>query len=172
MPPVEGLPAAAMPLYYELRRLVRCHRGRADSFYYNGFTAIALLATGAAAVLASAHPFVAASLSAIAAFIIALSRALNFGGRWRWHLQRQNCYNRLIYRLNQAALFESATQRATVRHIYELLIAETALEAGIPGSGEPPNADPAGPAPEPPPGNADGHPATPPSSQSGESAQQ
>jgi hypothetical protein len=133
-----GLPDFAEPLYRELVDMVLDHNPRPDSFYYNGGTVFALLATGAATVLAGFAPLGAAIASSIASFIIALSRALNFGGRWRWHLQQQNDYSRLIYELNAVALLEAPDeQRAAVRTVYRRLIALKASDAGIPGSGEP-----------------------------------
>jgi hypothetical protein len=134
---VEGLPDEARPLHSELVQLVKDHRPTADSFFYNGGTAVSLLATGAATVLASTEPLLAAACSGLAAFVIAISRALNFGGRWRWHLERQNEYCRLIYRLNQVALLEPESQKSAVGALYDRMIAERALDAGIPGSGEP-----------------------------------
>lgn len=134
----DGLPDQAEQLYKELARLVQSHSARADSFYYNGFTAMSLLATGAAAVVATSHPLVASALSAAAAFLIAISRALNFGGRWRWHLQRQADYSKLIYLLNEAALLDDErAQREAVRKVYDRLILQSASDASIPGSGEP-----------------------------------
>lgn len=137
MPLVDGLPPQAAPLHAELVTLVQNHSPSADSFFYNGGTVIALLATGSATVLASTRPLLAAICSGSAAFVIAVSRALNFGGRWRWHLQRQNAYHRLTYRLNEVTLLAPDHQMAELRRIYEELIREKALDDQIPGSGEP-----------------------------------
>lgn len=141
MPLVDGLPPQAAPLHTELVDLVKNHSASADSFFYNGGTVIALLATGAATVLASTRPLLAAICSGSAAFVIAVSRALNFGGRWRWHLQRQNAYRRLIYHLNEVTLLPPEQQTAELRGIYDALIREKGFDDRIPGSGEPVDSD-------------------------------
>lgn len=156
MPLADGLPPEATALHEELVHLIEEQRPEADSFWHNGGTAAALLLTGAATITAAIEPVVAAVCSSLATALIAIGRALDFGGRWRWHLQRRSEYSRLVYRLNAVALLAPGDQRAGVRAVYEALIEQKALDAGIPGAGEvgtvPADTPKPGAAPQPGPG--------------------
>jgi hypothetical protein len=139
-----NLSPAANEVYDELLRQYTRHSGFVDSFMYNGGTLIALLASGAAGVIATVHPFVASCLSALAAFFIAATRILNFGGRWRWHLQRQSRYASMIYRLNAAAVPSDERLRDPLLHTYEAMSSERRHDGMLPGSGEPADTDSSG----------------------------
>ena len=120
----------------EIRRRVAAHHPGGDSFFYNGTTIVALLLTGAATVLANVDATLASICSALAAFAIALSRTLNFGGRWRWHLQRQGHYSALAYQLNAISLLPEAERPEAYRALYTELGRQRLLDAAVPGSGE------------------------------------
>lgn len=144
MPPAAGLSAGARTLYDELERRYRNHAGGIDSFMYNGGTILALISSGAAGVLATVHPFVAAILSGTASFFIAVTRILNFGGRWRWHLQRRARYANMIYELNSSTA-GSAEDGHLVLKVYRALMEERTNDGFVPGSGEPVATDPKSP---------------------------
>ena len=122
MPLVEGLPVEAGPLHEELTRRVKAHSGDIDSSMYNGGTLISLFASGAAGVVATLEPVVASVLAALAAFFIAATRLLDFGGRWRWHLNRRARYAGMIYRLNASSLQPVDEQRSTIQEALRRVI--------------------------------------------------
>lgn len=99
-----GSDPSAHELHAELCKLYRASLGHIDFFFYNVGTGISLAATGAAGVLAGSVPLLAASLSAVAAFFIAMSRMLDFGRRWAWNRERRSRYAGLIYELNRVPL--------------------------------------------------------------------
>lgn len=134
MPLVDGLPPEAGPLHEELTRRVQSHSGDIDSGMYNGGTIISLLASGAAGVVATIEPVVASVLAALAAFFIAATRILDFGGRWRWHLQRRARYAGMVYRLNAASLLTPEQQRSVISDIYVELSQERSMDGLLPGS--------------------------------------
>ena len=137
MPLVPGLPKEAEPLYEELTRRVRAHSGDIDSGMYNGGTIVSLLASGAAGVVATLQPIAASVLAALAAFFIAATRILDFGGRWRWHLQRRARYAGMIYRLNSSSLESTEDQRLTIRQMYDELSRERSNDGLLPGAVSP-----------------------------------
>jgi hypothetical protein len=89
-----------------LRELMvtRCsrHSPRLDSFLYNGGTAAVLLATALATFLPTTvdPDWLPRALSGFAAFWIGLERALNFGGRWRYHRGMQVGYENVIGKID------------------------------------------------------------------------
>lgn len=89
---------AIIKLRAELDKDVKAHSPTGDSIYHNGGTVVALAATATATLLPMSLSIWAKVASAIATFVIALSRALDFGGRWRWHIQMRNAYRALIDR--------------------------------------------------------------------------
>jgi len=131
----ETFEEAINKLRYELERSVSAHSTRGDSFFHNGGTAIALAATGTATLLPSSLSIWARVASAIATFVIAISRALDFGGRWRWHLQMRNSYTALIDRVNELEVLPEADRPAAAEKIYEDLVALRTKENAIPGAG-------------------------------------
>ena len=78
----------------------RKHGPRLDGNLYNGGTILVLLCTSAAAFLYPADlgswSFVPAALSGLAAFLVAMERALNFGARWRYQLAQQAGYEHVV----------------------------------------------------------------------------
>ena len=119
----------------ELAKDVKAHSPRKDSIYHNGGTVIALAATGTATLLPMSLSIWAKVASAIATFVIALSRALDFGGRWRWHIQMRNAYRVLIDRVNGLAVLPDADRPTAAQKIFEDLATLRAKENSIPGAG-------------------------------------
>lgn len=120
-----------------LEDCVKRHSPRQDSIYHNGGTAVALAATGTATLLPMSLSFWARVASAIATFVIALSRALDFGGRWRWHVQMRNAYQALIDRVDELDVLPEAERTAAQKKIFEDLVALRSKENTIPGASAP-----------------------------------
>lgn len=78
------------------------HSPRWDSFLYNGGTVVVLAATMAVTVVSDfgSVPWLPRALSGCAAFLVGLERALNFGGRWRFHREMRHYYKGLIDRID------------------------------------------------------------------------
>ena len=121
----------------KLERAVKQHSPSTDSFLHNGGTAVALAATGAATVLPVEYSTWARIASAIATFVIAVARALDFGARWRWHLGMQNAYQALLDRLDVLPLLPEAERQQSLNAICNGLEVLRSRENGIPGSGLP-----------------------------------
>ena len=113
----------------------RKHKPGRDSFYHNGGTALALAATGAVTIIPASHVILAKIAAAIAAFIIAVARALDFGGRWRWHLEMRNAYQALIDRTDEIKVLPDVDRLAAIKAVYDRLEKIRARENGIPGAG-------------------------------------
>lgn len=111
------------------------HSPTQDSWYYNGGTVLALLATSAATIIPASHSFWVKVSAAIATFIIALARALDFGGRWRWHIEMRNGYQTLIDRTDELYVLPDDEKLDAMKSIYDKLEAMRARENGIPGAG-------------------------------------
>ncbi len=119
----------------ELAEDVKAHSPGADSIYHNGGTVIALAATGTATLLPMSLSFWARVASAIATFVIALSRGLDFGGRWRWHIQMRNAYRAMIDRVNGLDVLPNTDRPAAAKKIFEDVAALREKENSIPGAG-------------------------------------
>jgi hypothetical protein len=126
---------AIIKLRAELAENVKQHSPRGDSFYHNGGTVLALAATATATLLPMSLSIWARVASAIATFVIALSRALDFGGRWRWHLQMSNSYKALIDRVDELNVLPEADRPAAVKKIFDDLVDLRSKENSIPGAG-------------------------------------
>lgn len=118
-----------------LSAAMRKHSPKGDSFYHNGGTVLALAATGAATIIPTSHAVWAKIAAAIATFIIALARALDFGGRWRWHIEMRNAYQGLIDRTDELNVLPDADRLAAIKTIYDRLEKLRVRENGIPGAG-------------------------------------
>lgn len=126
---------AIKKLRITLDECVKAHSPREDSIYHNGGTVVALAATATATLLPSSLSFWAKVASAVATFVIALSRALDFGGRWRWHTQMRNAYKALIDRIDELDVLPDADRNAAEIKIFEDLVTLRAKENTIPGAG-------------------------------------
>ena|SRR5579862_2788196 len=126
---------AIIRLRAELVENVKQHSPRGDSFYHNGGTVLALAATATATLLPMSLSIWAKVASAIATFVIALSRALDFGGRWRWHLQMSNSYRALIDRVDGLDVLPAADRPSAAKKIFDDLVKLRSKENSIPGAG-------------------------------------
>jgi hypothetical protein len=73
----------------------------------------------------------------LATFVIAVSRALDFGGRWRWHIGMRAKYEALLSRVEEIAILPADEQLNAVRSVFDQLVALRRDEEGIPGAGDP-----------------------------------
>jgi hypothetical protein len=119
----------------DLIKCIKSHSARGDSLYLNGGTVLALAATGTATLLPSSLSFWARIASAVATFVIALSRALDFGGRWRFHVQMANAYRGLLDRVNRLDVLPTQDRDAEAAKIFEDLSALRPKENARPGAG-------------------------------------
>jgi hypothetical protein len=101
-----------------LERRCREHSPNLDSFLYNGGTVALLAATSMATFLSPSFDpdWVPRALTGFAAFWIALERALNFGGRWRYHRQMKAGYENVISRIE---LYTATAQQLTPDEVKE-----------------------------------------------------
>ena len=129
------LNAAMDKLESTLRQAYESHSPGLDGFLFNGGTIMALLAAGTATALPESMALWARIASGTAAFLIAVTRALDYGGRWRWHVQMRNEYASLMDRLTMVRTVPSADPVQEMRHLYEALATLRTRESSIPGSG-------------------------------------
>lgn len=121
----------------ELTQGVKEHSPRWDSVFHNGGTTLALAATTAATIIPASASTWARIAAGVATFVVALSRALDFGGRWRWHIAMRARYAALLHRVQEVAVLPADEQIAAIKLVFDQLVALRALEEGIPGSGQP-----------------------------------
>lgn len=126
---------AIQQLRATLTKGIEAHSPRGDSIYLNGGTVLALAATGTATLLPMSLSFWARLSSAVATFVIALSRALDFGGRWRFHTEMRNQYMALRDRVDGLDVLPAAARSAAAAKIFEDLAALRTKENTRPGSG-------------------------------------
>ena len=119
----------------ELNTAIKGHSPASDSFFHNGGTLLALAATTTATLLPASQLFWARIASGVATFVIALSRALDFGGRWRWHIEMRNGYRSMLDRVNLVEILPDDERLAEMKRIYHDLAALRLRENTIPGSG-------------------------------------
>lgn len=86
----------------DLEKSVNEHSTTVDAFLYNGGTVAILLATTVATLIPGNHAnliLLAKILTGFAAFWIALERTLNFGSRWRFHLELKHGYQKVLSKI-------------------------------------------------------------------------
>jgi hypothetical protein len=94
--------------------------GRIDSALYNGGTVIVLAATVIAALWLKEDPsWWPKILSALAAFLVSMERALKFGERWRFHGARINAYGLLLAKLETGLPMTADEIRVELEKIFE-----------------------------------------------------
>ena len=113
----------------------RPHGGKRDLLLHNGSTMAAMAATTTATVLPVAYSTWARAAAGVATFMIAVGRALDFGSRWRWHLNMRARYAVLLDRIDQVGLLPYEERAKALSAIYDDLAKVRALERTIPGSG-------------------------------------
>ena len=120
----------------ELTQAIKEHSPVADSWLHNGGTAVALAATTAATIIPTSSPTLAKVTAGIATFVIAISRALDFGGRWRWHIAMRARYAALLNRVEEMVVLPADEQLAAVKDVFNQLVALRGEEDRIPGAGD------------------------------------
>jgi|SRR5580658_560364 hypothetical protein len=126
----------------QLEEARKQHRRAVDGFLYNGGTFVVLLFTGAAAFLPTVtgdhHRWIPQALAALAALVVATERSLNFGSRWRFHIEMWNAYSALI---DMIAFYRASTglpdseRQKYLGDLWKELYSVRRREAGIPGAG-------------------------------------
>lgn len=131
-----GLVQAASTLRATLQKAVRPHAraARIDSAWHNAGTDLALAATTAATLLPSNFAMWARVASGLATFLIALVRALDFGSRWRWHLNIRARCTSLVDRVDRVAVLPPDQRSEALAQLYDELARIRAQERTIPGS--------------------------------------
>ncbi|MFD4409174.1 hypothetical protein [Streptomyces sp. NPDC058475] len=131
-----GLVQAADNLRATLEAAARPHaRGaRIDSAWHNAGTGLALAATTAATILPSNHSSWARVAAGAATFLIALLRALDFGSRWRWHLNMRARYTSLVDRVDRVAVLPADRRPEALAQLYDELAKIRGQERAVPGS--------------------------------------
>ncbi|MEU8604727.1 hypothetical protein [Streptomyces parvulus] len=118
-----------------IQRAIRPHGGLRDSLLHNGITMISMAATTAATIIPGDQSIWARISAGIATLLIAVARALDFGARWRWHLNMRSRYEVLLDRVDKVSLLPVDERRAALVQVYDDLAKVRSLERGIPGSG-------------------------------------
>jgi hypothetical protein len=132
-----------------LVRRCKQHSPKLDSVLYNGGTAAVLLATAVATILPTPidPEWLPKVLTGFAAFWIGLERALNFGGRWRYHRGMQASYENLIGKLDLHLAIRDGITPEEDKQWRDEMASEVALlqrrEADIPAEGSTPQPPPA-----------------------------
>ncbi|WP_033313328.1 hypothetical protein RFN58_29555 [Streptomyces iakyrus] len=132
-PAAQDLSEQRARLTTSIKLAMRPHGGKRDSLLHNGSTMAAMAATTVATVLPVDYSTWARVAAGVATFLIAVARALDFGARWRWHLNMRSRYAVLLDRVDQAALLPAGEQAGALHRIYEDLFKVRSLERGIPG---------------------------------------
>ncbi|MEU5263988.1 hypothetical protein [Amycolatopsis sp. NPDC021455] len=124
-----------------LRKSIAEHDPRLDSALFNGGTVLALGAT----ILATAASWPAdlswlpRALTGLAAFLIGVERALNFGERWRYHRRLRDSYRSLHDRFTLASELPSPQSDELLTKIIDDLERLRRTEGDIPRGGWPPD---------------------------------
>ncbi|HJQ27336.1 MAG TPA: hypothetical protein VKA60_25850 [Blastocatellia bacterium] len=106
-----------------------------DSFLYNGGTTAVLLATTAATFLPDslgAWFWLPKALTAFATFWVALERVLNFGARWRFHLEMKNAYQVIEDMIDYSEHLPESKKEDYIQSIWQELMILRRREKGIP----------------------------------------
>ncbi len=112
------------------------HDKRGDGIRFNFGTAFILFAT-ASATLIPTEPiwllWCAKVLTGFAALWVALERALNFGARWRYHIEMQSSYQSILDELNFMSLLDERDRNETLQNIRAELRVLRKRASEIPG---------------------------------------
>lgn len=111
-----------------------------DGVTYNGSTIIVLLATTTTTLLPTDHTWevvLVKCLSALATFLIALERTLNYGERWRYHREMRHGYlgilQKLVFYENMGEGYSVDAKKEYLERVYFDLNALALREGQIPG---------------------------------------
>ncbi len=96
------------------------HDKRGDGFRFNYGTAFVLFATVSATLIPTEPTWLlwcAKVLTGFAAFWVALERVLNFGARWRYHIEMQSSYQSVLDELNIIPLLDERERNEALQNI-------------------------------------------------------
>ena len=109
-----------------------------DAILYNGAIFLAITSTSSAAMFAE-NLHLVKILSGIGALLIALERALSWGGRWRYERQMRNNYliiqAKINFFENLPPSFSDEEKKKIFQEVYADLYELRKLEGNKPGSG-------------------------------------
>lgn len=129
---------AVSKLRRHLEQSIKEHSHGVDSALYNGGTAAVILATALATFLPDLEglwSWLPRTLTAFAAFWIALERALNFGARWRFHVEMKSGYRAILASLDILELVPEEDRAEYVESLRHDLLVLHRREAALPGVG-------------------------------------
>lgn len=112
-----------------------------DAMYYNGITAVVLLATTATTLIPIDTQWapLLKILTGLATFLIALERTLDFGARWRYHREMRHGYLAVLAKINfyenLPGEFGAEERKRYYAEIYADLFSLGRREGEIPGTG-------------------------------------
>jgi hypothetical protein len=108
-----------------------------DSTIYNATTILAIILTSAAALFPTADPYYLKIMSGIAAILIAIDRALNWGGRWIYNRQMRHEYLIILAKIsfyeNMPKNFTEEEIKMYYMEIYTELYNTRRKEVSMPG---------------------------------------
>lgn len=138
----EGFKSAVTSLRVRIESAAKPHRRDIwrNSKAHNGGTGLAIAATTAATVMPDDLASWARIASGVGTFLIAMSRALDFGTRWRWSVNMNARYMVLLDQLDRVTVLPEADRAGALAAVYDSLAEIRASEDSIPGAG-PPNLD-------------------------------
>lgn len=120
----------------ELRKLIikgmDRHQPRLDAWSYNIATVVALAATSAATIIP--YPIWAKVAAAVATFLIATTRAMDLGGRWRWRWEMRMGYQMLLDSTDEIKILPDDEKLAAFKKVYAGLEDMRKREGNIPGT--------------------------------------
>jgi len=108
------------------------HQPRLDAWSYNIATVVALAATSAATIIP--YPIWAKVAAAVATFLIATTRAMDLGGRWRWRWEMRMGYQMLLDSTDEIEILPDDEKPAALRKVYAGLKDMRRREGNIPGT--------------------------------------
>lgn len=108
-----------------------------NSKAHNGGTALAIAATTAATVMPVDLSTWARVASGVGTFLIAISRVLDFGSRWRWSVSMNSRYTVLLDQLDRVTVLPPGERKAALIKVYDALANVRAAEDSVPGAGLP-----------------------------------
>lgn len=117
-----------------IKKAISEHDPRLDSFLFNGGTVVALAATIVATSVTWPNDlsWLSRVLTGLAAFMIGVERALNFGERWRYHRRLRDGYLSIYNRYSLAVLLPRAQREAALTKVIEDLDLLRGSEGDIP----------------------------------------
>jgi hypothetical protein len=128
-----------LELRKEISESVKEHNkyGGWDGLIYNSTTVLAIVMTSLAALLPNLGVFYLKIISGIAAMLIAIDRALNWGARWIYHRQMRHEYLVILAKIsfyeNMPENFTDEEKKAHFMEIYTELYNTRRKEVSMPG---------------------------------------